>query len=79
MTSSKKPARPSFRRPVSGSVSLPRTWSHIPSHARFGPARLSLKNSHVPSGFVLSSRKPWVMKTGVVAPFASLIRLRCFQ
>ena len=60
------------------STSLPRTWSHIPNQPRLG-AWTALKKSHVPSGFVLFSRKPWVMNSGVRPFLALLIRSRAFQ
>ena len=65
------------RRPFA-SVSLPRTWSHMPNHARFGPAML-LKKSKAPSGFVLSSMKPWVMNSGTGELLTFAIRSRCAQ
>ena len=65
------------RRPPA-STSLPRTWSHMPNQARLGPAT-PLKKSYAPSGFVLFSMKPWVMKSGIVEPCALAIRSRDFQ
>ena len=56
----------------------PTATINVPNQARFGPATL-LKKSQAPSGFVLFSMKPWVMKSGVVLPFAFEIRSRSFQ
>jgi hypothetical protein len=38
-----------------------------------------LKKSNAPSGFVLFSMKPWVMKSGTGEPLALAMRSRAFQ
>ena len=77
MTSSNQPARPIFSRPVS-SVSLPRTCSHGPSHARSGPVWFC-RYCAVPSATVLFSVSPWVRNSGTFEPAAPGIRSRAFQ
>src|SRR4051794_8511160 len=50
----------------------------MPNHARLGPVS-PLKRSHVPSGLVLFSMKPWVRNSGVDLPRVEAIRSRAFQ